>query len=66
MAKYHVEVMYCSNKGNPCSKKRIVEANTTTEATNKVADKVRNYKNCMKIVRVDCVLFSPIPNGEYR
>jgi hypothetical protein len=56
MAKYHVEVMYCSNKGNPCSKKEIVEAKTITEATDKVADKVRSYKSCMKIVRVDCVL----------
>jgi len=56
MEKYHVEVMYCSNKGNPCSKKEIVKAKTITEATEKVSTKVRNYKNCMKIVRVDCVL----------
>lgn len=58
--KYYVQVYYRSKKGNPCTKSAIINADSHSDASNILHDRVSKYKNCERIDKVDCNLFVPI------
>jgi hypothetical protein len=49
MKKYHITIEWETYIGNPCTKCQVIVANNEREALNILADRVKQYKKCMKI-----------------
>lgn len=46
---WSVEILFCTNAGNPAGRRQEIAADTAEIAYNQLHDKVKNYKYCMKI-----------------